>query len=109
MAALLFPVDPGGFDESDTCQIFLVNATAEAQILVLEPVQNCGRDAYPSRVRCDGDSTQERHSDGIDDCHSEAVTVEKGLPRLFLFFGGGQIRDIVDLVEEAPHGVWREP
>ena len=36
-------------------------------------------------------------------------TVEKGLPRLSLFFGGGQIWDIVYLVEEAPHGVWRGP
>ena len=53
--------------------------------------------------------THERHLDGIDDCHSESVAVEKGLPRLSLFFGGGQIWDIVYLVEGAPHGVWRGP
>ena len=49
--------------------------------------------------------THERHLDGIDDCHSESVAVEKGFPRLSLFFDGGQSRDIVNLVEEAPHGV----
>jgi hypothetical protein len=33
--------------------------------------------------------THERHLDGIDDCHSESVAVEKGLPHLSLFFDGG--------------------
>ena len=109
VATLPFPVESGGFDEPDASLIILVNAAAEAPIHVLEAVEDCGRDAHPSRVRCDDDSTQERRSDGTDDCRSDAVAVEKGLPRLSLFFGGGQIRDIVDLVEEAPHGVWREP
>jgi hypothetical protein len=62
VTTLLFPVESGGFDGSDASWILLVDAAAEARILILETVDDCGLDAHPSRVRCDDDSTQERRS-----------------------------------------------